>query len=155
NESSHTHRMLRRTASLIAALAAGAALVACSAKAPVSERVGAAVRQGGVVDLARLTDFPWEQAFVFSPFTTREQICQALSAQWADCRAAVPRVLEEGSYLLVFASHGKVVHQELHARANGDFCSTSCVIELTAAAAAFKAVADGKLPDGTPHYALY
>lgn len=128
---------------------------ACTAKAPVSERVGAAVRQGQVADLAKLAEFGWDKAIVFSPFTTREKICKPLSAQWPDCAASVPAVVDEGTYLLVFANQGRVVHHEMHSRANGDFCSTSCVLELSSSNAGFRAVAEGKLADGQTHYALY
>ncbi|HEV8691683.1 MAG TPA: hypothetical protein VGQ91_15385 [Ideonella sp.] len=139
----------------VPALLALAAAFGCTAKAPVSERVGAAVRQGEVADLAKLAGFGWDKAFVFSPFSTRERICKTVSARWPDCQAAVPRVVDEGTYLLVFANQGAVVHHELHPRAHGDFCSTSCALELSPSGAVFKAVADGKLADGSPHYALY
>ena len=137
-------------------LAAAIAMVAaCTAKAPVSERVGAAIRQGQVADLAKLAEFGWDRAFVFSPFTTRDRVCKALPTQWPDCAASVPALVDEGTYLLVFANQGRVVHHELHSRSNGDFCTTSCVLELAATHAAFQAKADGKLADGGTHYALY
>jgi hypothetical protein len=150
------HHTIARCFAAVAALPLLlAAITACTAKAPVSERVGAAIRQGQVTDLAKLTEFSWSNAFVFSPFTTRDRVCKALPTQWPDCAASVPALVDEGTYLLVFANQGRVVHHEMHSRSNGDFCTTSCVLELDSAHAAFQAKADGKLADGGTHYALY
>jgi hypothetical protein len=127
----------------------------CTAKAPVSERVGGAVGGGEVIDLMQLSDFAWDNLFVFSPYTPRASVCSRLSEAWSACELSLPPYVGEGSYLLVFVGGNSVVHHEMHSRGNGDFCTSSCALVVAASEARFRAVPHGTLANGETHYALY
>jgi len=106
-------------------------------KPSVSARIGAAAKQSGSFDLAKLTDFNWDQAYIVSPYEPRERICARLASTWTSCLSRLPPAISEGDFLLVFARGASVVHHELHSRRNGDFCDASCFLQLTPEQARF------------------
>lgn len=109
---------------------AAVALAGCSQDRSVSERIAAEAAKAQTLDLAALTPFPWDSALVFGPYASTERICAALPPSFSTCATAYPHGVDEGSYLLAFVRDGHVVHHELHARRNGEFCRDSCVLEL-------------------------
>lgn len=106
-------------------------------KTSVSDRIGVEAKKSGSFDLAKLTDFNWDQAYIFSPYMLRERICARLPATWTQCASRLPPTISEGDFLLVFSLSGNVVHHELHSRRNGDFCNAGCSLQTTPAEAQF------------------
>ena len=126
------------------------ALLGCTPRHPVSDRIFTEAAKSKSFDLARLTDFTWDQAAVFSPYTPPDRICAALPASWRECTSTYPNGVDEGSFLLVFVRGGSVVHQELHPRPHGEFCRADCLLQFKATEAGFDVdVADAsKAADG-------
>ena len=120
-----------RWTSFFVGLMALAALASWSMGSSVSDRVAAEAAKSKSFELQKLTSFEWRQAFVFSPYSLREQVCGALPATWAQCASTYPTGVGEGSYLLAFVRDGMVIHHELHPRGNGEFCASGCVLQLT------------------------
>ena len=114
-----------------------AAALGCSPKDSVSDRIAAEALKSKTIDLAKLTQFSWDRAVVFGPYASSERVCAALPGSWTQCASTYPQGVGEGSYLLVFVREGVVVHHELHPRANGHFCSNSCMLQLTPQGARF------------------
>lgn len=114
-----------------------AAALGCSLKDSVSDRIAAEASRSKTIDLAKLTQFSWDRVVVFGPYASSERICAALPGSWTQCASTYPQGLGEGSYLLAFVREGAVVHHELHPRANGHFCSNSCLLQLTPQEARF------------------
>jgi hypothetical protein len=77
------------------------------------------------VDLSTVTPRPWEELFVFGPYTSRERNCEILQLGWFGCRATFSSAVNENEYTLVFRVAGKVIQSERHSRANGDFYSSA------------------------------
>ena len=123
--------------STLIGLVASVTLVASSPSPRVSDRIAAEAAKARTIDLAMLTAFPWDRALVFGPYSSKKRICAALPKSFASCAAAYPQGVGEGSYLLVFVRAESVVHHELHARIQGEFCSQSCVLELEPQTARF------------------
>lgn len=125
--------MARYIAAVFLALAC---LLGC-AQSPLSERMGAAARAKGQVDLAALTDFEWDTVFVFSPYATSDSICKSVGAQWPECARLAPRQVPESEFHLVFVSQGAFVRQVPHSRKNGDFCKATCALAIPKSEAVF------------------
>ncbi len=125
---------IRRTFALISLVA----LTACTQNAPVSEAIRKRLTEGTSIKIAELTTFDWDTFCVFSPYTTKEDVCTKLNPVFAECKTTVLNDVEEGSYLLAFTKNGRIVHRELFRRGKADFCEMSCVIELSRGRAVFK-----------------
>lgn len=128
-------------------LMTAAVVAGCSPSPDVSSRIAAEAAKAQTIDLAALTPFAWERALVFGPYTSKQRICAALPASSPPCATASPDGVGEESYLLAFVREGQVVHHELHARRNGEFCSDSCVLELRPETARFTVGASPSAPD--------
>lgn len=114
-----------------------AALASCSMGSSVSDLVASEAAKSESFELRKLTSFERSQAFVFSPYSLREQVCGALPAAWERCASTYPAGVGEGNYLLAFVRDGMVVHHELHPRRNGEFCASGCLLQLTPQKAKF------------------
>lgn len=110
-------------------LAAVLGFAACDRFA-VSDRIGAQARSTGSVDLATAADFPWTQVRIYTPYSTRQAVCNDLGALAPDCLQTAPDGVPEGEYLLVFLDGGKVVRYVRHHRRNGHFQSSSGVLTV-------------------------
>jgi hypothetical protein len=75
------------------------------------------------VDLSTLSQMPWDELFVFGPYSPREKNCELLKLDWFSCRVTFPASVSESESILVFREKKQVVHSERHARINGDFHS--------------------------------
>ena len=124
--------------SLLALLLATAAITACGRATPVSDAIRQQSVEGAEVRIADITKFSWDTFLVFSPYTTNVDICSRLGPMFRECAKEVPAVVDEGAYLLVFASADRVVHIELYPRGKGDFCEISCALVLTREQAVFR-----------------
>ena len=128
-------------------------LVACTTRAPISAAIGKKLQSTATIDVAELAPFQWEKMYVFSPYTPRSEICGTLVSFWRACKSVVPESIDEGSYLLVFAAHGAVVHHELFTRRHADFCDRSCVLTVSRDRAKFD-VRVSVEPNNAPRYRL-
>jgi len=90
----------------------------------ISQKIGEAVRAPGAqeLDLSMLTSFGWDRFYVFKPGTSREQICNFISARANRCQLLVRyEAVPDDSNALLFSLNGQLTHMELHALANGEF----------------------------------
>lgn len=60
-----------------------------------------------VIDINSLTEFTWDKAFIFYPYTQQETINEQLGVYFRD-RSNIDR--RDDIYLVVFLNDGKVVH---------------------------------------------
>lgn len=88
----------------------------------VSTAVGREARdkRASTVDFAELARFSWTDMLTFGPYTSREDMCRAVSLTGLRCWWIVPAGLDESYYFLVFREGSRIVHYEHHARRNGD-----------------------------------
>lgn len=119
---------LTRAVSMLVLLGVASLLNACNVREPVGEfssALGKLVRSESTrqVDLATLSPLAWEELFVFSPYSNREDNCKTLQLGWFACRTTLPAEVNDSEYVLVFRQKAKVIHVEHHSRANGDFYS--------------------------------
>jgi hypothetical protein len=136
-------------------MAASLLLGACSTSTPVSDAVRTRATSGGPVVLSEVTAFPWEAVHVFGPYASRESVCKALDALWADCKEHVPHAgVPEGAYLTAFSDGSRVVHHEFHPRRNGEYCLDSCQWVLQKNEAVFTVVASPATGDGNDRFSL-
>jgi len=143
-------------------LSSAMALLCCTACTPVSSghvantsaSVGEAIQEGQIVRLAEHTNFDWSVVKIYSPYTPRELVCDASGAQWDGCLALVPEYISEGEFLLVFLMDGRYVAHEFHSRANGEYCESSCLLEISADEAVFRAQRLESSSSGRVHYVL-
>ena len=101
------------------------------------------------VDMARIAAFPWDELFLFDPYSSPQSICKTLALQPGECATTIKNELEdEGEILMVFRSGGRVVHTDLHVRYHGDFSPAPERQPLSRAQAVFDVVADGQTTRG-------
>ena len=102
---------------------------------PLSAALGKLVREDRVreVDLAAVWPLPWDEIFVFGPYSMRESNCQILELGWLRCRMTLPAMVEDGEFVLVFRVRSDVTRVERHSRWNGDFASRPQPIPRTSA----------------------
>ena len=109
----------------ILATAAILALGACDADGDqeLSARIAVAASNGdsAVVDITKLTAFPWERLHVFGPYTTSEKIEKELGFSW---RRSDAIEMFDHFALLVFVQNQRVVRFVVHDRGNGDLCGS-------------------------------
>src|SRR5690348_5682657 len=72
-----------------------------------------------VITVSALTDFQWDNLFVFGPYTTVEKIQSQLGYRWADAEKTHINLSDTFS-LLVFVKDGKVVRYFKLPRTIGD-----------------------------------
>jgi hypothetical protein len=79
-------------------------------------------RHADKLELARLTQFQWDEFFVFGPYQPTRAVCERLGLAERDCKSTITREsADDGEMLMVFRTNGKVVHTEMHLRWHGDF----------------------------------
>ncbi|MGJ7564169.1 hypothetical protein ACSFBM_09960 [Variovorax sp. GB1R11] len=139
---------------VVPAIAVSLLAAACSSLEPpneFSEALGKKLRteQPAVVDLATVVARPWDELFVFGPYSGREQNCRTLQLLWFDCRRTFAFDMNENELALVFRVDGKVVRSERHLRINGDFLRRVFPQPIQRSAAKFAVMhAPGVTPDG-------
>jgi hypothetical protein len=105
--------------SVVLALTALLALSAC-ADSGLRDRISATVEMGAGAKLvmADLTEFAWQRLYVFTPYTTQEQINRSLGFDWPDPEGIE---LNDTVALLVFVNDGEVVSYVAQPLDKGDF----------------------------------
>src|SRR5712691_1385536 len=103
-------------------------LVACNLFAfsvgPVGEALRKELREKESieVDLKKIVPFDWDEFYLFTPYTPREEVCKRLQLTELHCWYYVPtESTVDGLMFLAFRYKGKTVHTEMHSRFNGDF----------------------------------
>ncbi len=119
---------LTRTVSMLVLVGVAMLFNACTAResgGEFSSALGKLVRSESTqrIDLATLSPLVWDELFVFSPYSNREDSCKTLQLGWFSCRTTLPAEVNDSEYVLAFRLKAKVIHVEHHSRANGDFYS--------------------------------
>lgn len=70
------------------------------------------------INLLQLTDFEWEHAYLFAPYTDQEQINETLGFEYNDKSQIANR---DDIYLLVFVKQNKVIAYAEMDRQQADF----------------------------------
>jgi hypothetical protein len=84
-------------------------IVASHSHANVAEDLSRQVQSGATeVDMAHLTEFEWDEMFVFGPYYPRDAICKTLNLTASHCSEAGIKDVDEGEFLLVFMRGGAV-----------------------------------------------
>ncbi|MNZ55617.1 hypothetical protein D3C78_735480 [compost metagenome] len=74
------------------------------------------------VEIAKLTNFKWDEMFLFGPYQPTSEVCKRLELSSIACKTIITAELaDDGEMLMVFRLNGKVVHTEMHIRWHGDF----------------------------------
>ena len=98
--------------------------------------------------LANITQFPWDEVFVFGAYSPTFEVCQILNISKNDCEATITsESTDDAEMLMVFRLNGKVVHSELHIAWHGDFEHEN-IAPLTPKTAVFVVIAEGKTYNG-------
>lgn len=135
-------------------------LTSCSAFEPsagkVGARIGEAIREmkAQEVDIASMTDFAWDELFLFGPYEDRSNICASLGLHGAECDHTAPEYIDEGAFLMVFRLDGKIIHVENHRRYFGDFSRSGVPQPILRSAAKFSSRQGDTTTDGRPWYYL-
>ncbi|WP_312129039.1 hypothetical protein [Lysinibacillus capsici] len=72
-----------------------------------------------VVSLNKLTDFDWEKAQIFGPYTTKDTIEETMDIQFRGSTSGLD--VREDIFLLVFAKDGHVIKTAVLYRNIGDY----------------------------------
>lgn len=88
-----------------------------------SVALGRAVRSAssGEVDLAKVWSRPWDELYVFGPYSLREDSCRVLGLDRLTCLATIPGYVGDHEYLLVLRHEATITLVERHRRIDGDF----------------------------------
>lgn len=100
------------------------------------------------VEVAKLTDFEWDELFLFGPYQPTNEICKRLELSALECEAVITaESTDDGEMLMVFRLQKKVVYTEMHIRFHGDF--TPAPNEpFTPQTAIFSVTVEGKSASG-------
>lgn len=100
------------------------------------------------VDIARLTDFEWDEFILAAPYEPAEDICKRLRIATAKCHKVITtESIDDGEMVMLFRHKGKVVHIEKHFRFHGDFTPIPDEA-FTPKTAVFNVSVDGKSASG-------
>lgn len=116
-------------------------LAACDSKSPVSNKLDKYIISNPTssVELSKFTEFEWKHVYIFSPYTSKEQVCNTLNVYWQKCSYIFPaNGVEESEYFMAFINSGSLVHREFHRRKTSDFCRQTCLLSLQKNNAIFK-----------------
>src|ERR1700694_5626130 len=84
-------------------------VVAAHSHANVADDLSRQVQSGAAeVDMTHLTEFEWDEMFVFGPYYPKEAICKTLNLTASNCSEAGIKEVDEGEFLLVFTNRGTV-----------------------------------------------
>lgn len=139
---------------LVVAILAGCSAHSGQEVSTTSLAVGKALREGRAVRLSDHTAFAWDTVRIYSPYTSRRDICHQIENSWSQCPAALPETISEGDFLLVFTLKERYAAHELHSRRNGDYCEQSCALVLSATEASFSGQASATSSYGQVRYVL-
>lgn len=107
------------------------------------------------VHLEELTNFRWDEVFIFEPYTPRCTVCNQLDLSASDCVTAVTdESTDDGDMFLAFRSNGRIVHTEMHFHYHGDFTPVPTKQPLKPEDAVFRVVVNGRAASGDSWYKL-
>lgn len=79
-------------------------------------------RKSTRVELAKLTEFQWDEFLLFGPYEPTSEVCRRLELSLVACKSVITvESVDDSEMLMVFRHRGKVVHTEMHFRWHGDF----------------------------------
>jgi hypothetical protein len=132
-------------------------ITACDLTYSNSGMVGKAIRHEVRVlekhdfTLSEITDFTWDQLYLFEPYTPRNSVCKQLTIPENQCEDKIPEhSMDDGEMYIVFRNKGAIVHKEMHIRFNGDFTPINYKQPLTPSTAIFNVKPQGKSASGKP-----
>jgi hypothetical protein len=106
------------------------------------------------VNIAKLTDFEWDELYLFGPYEPTDDICKHLRIAPEECRSVITsESTDDGEMLMVFRHNGKVVHTEMHIRWHGDFTPVPDEA-FSRTSAVFNVFVEGKGSLGQDHLVL-
>lgn len=122
----------------------------------VGTNIGREVRDKKVkhIDIAKLTNFPWDDIYVFGPYQRRVSICESLKLEASTCTRLIRKDVDEGETLLVFRNKNEIVHVERHRRYFGDFAVSAAHNPIQREDAKFLVEQSAVAYDGKPWYKL-
>ena len=77
------------------------------------------------IDLASVSTLAWDELFIFDPRSAKDDNCRLLKLDYFECFTSFPATVRDDEHILVFRRNARLVRVERHARANGDFVSTT------------------------------
>lgn len=94
------------------------------------------------LDLPTIVTLEWDHVFFFPPYSTNEEIYDALGFRW---RGAAATAISERDHitLVVFVKGRRVVHSIEHPRVEGDFSGLKAGYGYTPDEAYFEVVVEG------------
>lgn len=120
---------------------------------PVGWALKQEVRDRGAsrVVLSRLTNFDWDQLFVFGPYAPQAEVCAVLAVSASDCESKVGAgSMDDGEMVLAFRRGGELVHAELHLRWHGDLTPVPAAQPISRDRAVFRVLREGQAASGGP-----
>ena len=73
------------------------------------------------LNVSNVTNFAWEDVFVFGPYTPKKEECQTLKHSESQCSYEGLRDVDEGEFLMVFLHNASVIRIESLPRTVADF----------------------------------
>lgn len=105
--------------------------------------------------LSEITKFTWDELFLFEPYMPKNSVCKQLNIPENKCEEKIPDIsMDDGEMYIVFRNNGKIIHQEMHNRFNGDFTPINYKQPLTPTTAIFSVKQQGKSASGKPWFKL-
>jgi hypothetical protein len=110
----------------------------CRRNSSLSEPIGKVVQSGArQLNMGRVTNFAWEDVFVFGPYTPKDEECQTLKHSESKCLYEGLRDVDESESLLVFLHDASVNRVESIPRTIADFDDNCLNRDFKRAAAEF------------------
>ena len=101
--------------------------------------------------LSEVTQFKWDELFLFDPYTPSSTICVQLGISENQCENEIlEESMDEGEMYIVFRKNGIIVHKEMYIRFNGDFTPLNYTQPLTPDTAEFNVKRQGTSASGKP-----
>lgn len=74
------------------------------------------------IKIAQLTDFAWDELYLFGPYSVTSEICKTLELGKTECESTITvSSTDDGQWMMVFRENKHVVHTELHLGWHGYF----------------------------------
>ncbi len=125
-------------------------LVGCDLTGFLSGEVGTAIRKEvrdkGVkeIDLGTVIPFKWNKLYLFAPYTPSSHVCKELIIPESQCASVISQEsMDDGEMYMVFKLNGKIIHQEMYIRFNGDFTPIDYPIPIKAGNSKFTVINSG------------
>lgn len=132
--------------------------VGCDLTGLLSGEVGTAIRKevrdngAKQIDLATVVPFKWDELYLFTPHTSSSHVCKELTIPEIQCASIISQEsMDDGEIYLVLKLNGKIIHQEMYIRFNGDFTPIEYPMPIKVENSKFKVInSGGKSVSGDP-----